>query len=112
MLNICRLNSTFWLSPGEKSFMTSLSILNIPSPMKLLRTPDSPGHLDKTPPLPDRWSYPGRTGHSPLRFLGFDASGAGPFGIASPSMFQFVDQVKPLSVVIRTDVSPLRQHAI
>src|SRR5215469_7461094 len=32
--------------------------------------------------------------------LGLDATGGGPFGIASPSMFQFVAQVYPLSTVI------------
>jgi hypothetical protein len=35
-----------------------------------------------------------------MTFLGLDATGAGPFGSASPSMFQLVAQVNPLSIVI------------
>ena len=35
-----------------------------------------------------------------MAFLGLEATGAGPFGMASPSMFQFVAKVKPLSMVM------------
>src|ERR1700733_13634632 len=35
---------------------------------------------------------------STTTFLGLDATGGGPFGSASPSMFQLVAQVKPLSM--------------
>src|ERR1700756_1733299 len=71
--------------------------------MTLFRTPDSPGHSGRNAASAAAGSAKmlGPTS-SPLTnaCLGLDAFGAGPFGMASPSMFQFVAQVNPLSIVM------------
>src|SRR5215831_441362 len=77
-------------------------MLNIPSPTTVLRTPDSPGHSGRNAASAATGSAKISGPDTPFTttFLGFDARGDGPFGMASPSMFQFVAQVKPLSIVI------------
>jgi hypothetical protein len=87
----------------QTSLLTPVSILNMPSPMTLLRTPDSPGHSGRKAASAAaglaKMSGPMPTPLT-MAFLGLDALGLGPFGTASPSMFQLVAQVKPLSSVI------------
>src|ERR1022692_5237936 len=78
-------------------------MLNMPPPRTLFRTPDSPGHSGRKAASAAaglaKMSGPMPTPLT-MAFLGLDATGGGPFGSASPSMFQLVAQVKPLSIVI------------